>query len=78
MDGGTAGWHPPNAQELLEASIPNDSQWYEVRMPLKTLSYTIDRYDDALMDAKALRRIFKAELYYCSKENGKLTAEKVW
>ena len=33
-----AGWHPPNAQELLEVSIPDGSQWYEVRMPLRNIS----------------------------------------
>jgi len=43
-----AGWCPPNAQELLEASIPDGSQWYEVRTSLKTLSYTVDRYDGCL------------------------------
>jgi hypothetical protein len=73
-----AGWHPPNAQELLEASIPDGSSWYEVRMPLKTISYTVDRFDSALQDAKALKRVFKAELFYCCKENGKLEAQRVW
>ena len=47
-----AGWCPPNAQELLEASIPDGSQWYEVRTSWETLSYEVDRYDDALKDAK--------------------------
>ena len=38
-----AGWNPPNARELLEANIPDGSQWYEVRMKIKVLSYTVDR-----------------------------------
>jgi hypothetical protein len=73
-----AGWHPPNAQELLEQSIPDGLQWYELRLPLKTLSYTIDRWDDALKDAKALGRVFKGELYHCHKEDGRLEAQRVW
>ena len=47
-------------------------------MPLKTLSYEVDRYDDALKDAKALKRVFKAALFYCSKEGGRLEAQRVW
>ena len=73
-----AGWHPPNAEELLEGSIPNGSQWYECRTKLKVLSYTVDRYDDALKDAKALKRIFKAKLYYCHKGEDGLHAEQIW
>jgi hypothetical protein len=72
-----AGWHPPNAQELLEASIPDGLQWYELRLPLKTISYEVGRYDAALQDAKALK-IFKPALFYCCKENGRLEAQRVW
>lgn len=72
------GWNPPNAQEILKANIPDNAQWYEVRTRLKTLSYTVDRFDDALKDTRALERVFKAELFYCGKMGGELTATKIW
>ena len=73
-----AGWNPPNARELLEANIPDGSQWYECRLPMhRVISYTVDRYDDALQDARALK-IFKAELYYCFKGEDGLHAEQIW
>ena len=74
----SAGWHPPNTQEILETGIPDGSQWYELRLPLKTLSYTVERWEDALQDAKALGPVFKGELYYCHKEDGRLEAQRVW
>lgn len=74
-----AGWSPPKeVQDLLIVNIPDGTQWYECRMALKVLSYPVDKYDSALKDAKALKRVFKAELFYCSKENGKLEAQRVW
>jgi hypothetical protein len=73
-----ATWNPPDAQEILIANIPDDAQWYEVRTKLKVLSYTLDRYDAPLTDAKALGRIFSAELFYCCKQSGKLTATRIW
>jgi len=69
---------PSQRSGILEASIPDGSQWYEVRMPLKTLSYTVERWEDALQDAKALGPVFKGELYYCHKEDGRLEAQRVW
>ncbi len=73
-----AGWCPPNAQDILIANIPDGNHWYENRLPMyRVISYTVDRYDDALQDARALK-IFKAELHYCSKEGGVLTAEQIW
>lgn len=73
-----AGWSSPDAQDILVANIPDNAQWYEVRTRLKTLSYTVDRYDDALKDAKALKRIFRAELFYCCKDSGTLSATRIW
>ena len=72
------GWCPPNAQELLEASISVGSNWYELRLPLRTISYTVDRFDDALKDAKALERIFKGRLYLCFKDSEGLHQELIW
>ncbi len=72
-------WCPPKeVQDLLIVNIPDGSQWYELRMKIKVLSYTVDRYDDALRDAKAFKRIFDCALFYCVKENGVLSAEQVW
>lgn len=76
MDGGTAGWHPPNAQELLEASIPIGTTWFELRLPITTISYTTDKWDSALKDARALGRVFKGELYVCYKDTEGLHAER--
>jgi hypothetical protein len=70
-------WSPPDAQDILIANIPENAQWYEVRTKLKTLSYTIDRFDDALKDSKTLKWVFKAELFYCCKIDGKLAATKI-
>ena len=74
----SAGWHPPNAQDILIANIPDGSHWYECRLPLRrTISYTVDRYDDALQDARALK-IFKPALFYCHKGEDGLHAEQIW
>ena len=73
------GWNPPNARELLEANIVDGSSWYELRLPLKTLSYSIDQWDEAIGDAKAFKRVFKrSALLFCHKTNGALTAEEIW
>lgn len=74
-----AGWSPPDAQEILMANIPDGHAWYELRLPLKTLSYAVERWDEALGDAKAFKRVFKrSALFYCHKANGVLSAEEVW
>jgi hypothetical protein len=54
-----AGWHPPNAQELIEASIPDGATWYELRLPLKTLSYSVDRWDEAIENLKIAEKMGK-------------------
>lgn len=74
-----SGWHPPNANELLEKAIENGSQWYELRLPLKTISFPISEWDTALRDAKEFRRVLrgKAALYFCYKTDGVLHAELV-
>lgn len=73
-----SGWHPPNAQELLEASIPDGSSWYELRLPLGPISYPIEKWDEAIGDAKAFRRVFKkAALVYCYKDGQGLHADRV-
>jgi hypothetical protein len=47
-------------------------------MPLKTLSYPKNKWDEALGDAKALGWVFKGEPYHYRKEDGKLEAQRAW
>jgi len=71
-----AGWCLPNAQDILIANIAVGAQWYELRLPLTTISYEVGRYDAALKDAKALK-IFKPALFYCYKDGQGLHADRV-
>lgn len=71
-------WHPPGVQGLIEAAIPDGMQWYELRMPLDPLSYAVDRYDDALKDAKLFRDNLKlGELFNSCKKNDEIESHRI-
>jgi hypothetical protein len=42
-----AGWCSPNALDILVNNIPDGSSWHELRLPLRTLSYPIEKWDEA-------------------------------
>ena len=79
MANSDAGWHPPNAKELLEKAVPEGSHWYEVRTPLKTLSFPVEKWDAALNDTKVFRSCLgcDAALFYCHKGTDGLHAERL-
>ena len=76
----TTKFVPPDLQEFLEAHLPDAAQWYEVRCGTSVATYTVEDYDIAVANAKALRKMFPSntETFYVWMEDGLLREERLF
>ena len=72
-------WLPPGLHDLLACTLPEGTQWYEVRMITMCRSFEMQEYDVALSVAKVIKKLCPStSLYYCWAEDGELCERQVW
>ena len=72
-------WLPPGFQDLLARTLPEGTQWYELRAVLQCVSYEIQEFDTALVTTKCMKGISPSSgLYYCWVEDSELHEDQVY
>ena len=72
-------WIPPGLHDLLACTLPEGTQWYEVRTLIMCRSFGTDEYDVALGVVKTLKQLMPSTgLFYCWAESSELHEDQVY
>jgi hypothetical protein len=71
---------PPQTHQLLLQYLPEGSDWYEMRTAGgRVVSFTCESWDEALSNAKCLRKVMQnTSLYHCWIEARELREDKIY